>query len=113
MKAGTGRDACIRAAPVATGYSRPTGIRRRSEVAAAPEDQRFRIVAAGLHFPDPADDDLVVASLELVLHRAFEGGDHPVEARAAGAAPAVPDAVPGGGEAAAGEVSRQVLLPRA
>ena len=106
-----GRDASSRARAVATEYrGRPRTARSWAEVAAAPEDQRFGVVAAGLHFPDPADDDLVVAALELVLHGAFEGGDHPVEARAAGAAAAVPDPVPGGREAAAGEVGRQVLL---
>src|ERR1700733_9925820 len=124
-----GRHASSPARAVASGYSRPTGIRRRqpghvgypidrlrilsatpstasisvagvgdrsllgSEVAAAPEDQGFRVVAAGLHFPDPADDDLVVSPLKLVLHGAFEGGDDPVDAGAAGPAAAVPDPV--------------------
>src|SRR5271168_2440744 len=82
----------------------------RRQVAPAEEDQRSGVVGAGLDLPDPPDDDLVVAAFELVLDRALEGGDHPVEARAAGTAAAVPDSLPGGGEAAAGEVGRQVLL---
>src|ERR1700730_3239087 len=78
-------------------------------VAAAPEHERGRVIVARLHLPDPAHDDLVVTPLEAVLNRALKAGDHVVQPRAAGPAPAVPDPVPGRSQPPAGEVGRQVL----
>jgi hypothetical protein len=43
-------------------------------VAAAPEQQRRRLVIACLNVAHPADDDLVVAACQHVLDRAFQRG---------------------------------------
>jgi hypothetical protein len=58
--------------------------------------------------PDAADDDLVVPARQGVLHGAFDDGDDAVQPRAAGRPAAVPYPVPRRGEAAPGEVGRQV-----
>jgi hypothetical protein len=57
-----------------------------------------------------ADHDFVVPAGQAVLDRALQHGQHAVQPRASGRAGTVPHAIPGRGQAPAGEVSRQVLL---
>jgi hypothetical protein len=57
-----------------------------------------------------ADHDLVIAARETVFDGALQYGQDTIQPRAAGGARPVPDAIPGGCQAAAGEVGREVLL---
>jgi hypothetical protein len=61
---------------------------------------------------DPPDDDLVVAAGQAVLDGAFQHRQHAVDPGGAGRPVPVPDLFPRGGQAAAGEVRRQLPLPR-
>src|ERR1700722_2737415 len=79
-------------------------------VAAAPEQQRGAPRRARLDVRDPADDDLVVAPGDPVLHRALQRGQDIVQPRAAGPAAPVPHAVPRRGQPAAGGGGRQGVL---
>jgi len=60
----------------------------------------------------PADHDLVIAAGQAVLHRALQHGQDSLQPRAAGRPGPVAHPVPDRGQAAAGEVGRQVLLRR-
>jgi hypothetical protein len=61
---------------------------------------------------DAADDDLVIAAGQCVLHGALQRREHIIEPGAAGGPAPMLDPVPGRSEAPPGEVPRQVLLRR-
>jgi len=81
------------------------------DVLAAPEEQRGRALAVGLHVADAADDDLVVTAGQRVLDGALDDRDHVREPGGTGWPALVADLVPGGRQPPAGEVGGQVPLP--
>src|SRR5580704_6386348 len=80
------------------------------QVGATPVQQRACAVVTDLDVLHTADHDLVITARQPVLDRALQRGQDPVQPRAAGRAGPVPDSVPGGSEAPAGEVGGKLLL---
>jgi FMN reductase len=85
----------------------------KGRVPAAPEKKRVCPVAIRLHVPDAADDDLVVTAGHGVLDGALDDRDHVRQPGRTGRPALVPDLVPDGRQAPAGEVGGQVVLPGA
>jgi HAD superfamily, subfamily IIIB (Acid phosphatase) len=89
----------------------PDHSRGQRGVATPEEDERVSRGGAGLGVPHAANDNLVIAAGQAVLHRALKHGEHALDAGAAGRpVPLMTDVVPGRGQPAPGEAGRQVLL---
>src|SRR5580704_15859087 len=83
---------------------------RSAQVGAAPVQQRRGAAGTDLHIPHSPDHYFVITARQPVFDGALQRGQDPVQPRAAGRAGPVPDAVPGGSQALAGEVGGKMLL---